>query len=101
VFEHAGAHEGLIVLLTGETGLEDLNGQQFVSHHDLRPLTEEKLKEWATQSQSYGFDWFTDQEAKIAHEICNGNPEKFKKLLDYTNRLLRVTAAKREGADNE
>jgi hypothetical protein len=82
--------QGLVVLLTAEAGLDDLKGQEFVSHHDLPPLNKETLKEWATRSQSYGFGWFTDEEAKIAHEICDGNPEKFRKLLDYTNRLLRV-----------
>jgi hypothetical protein len=87
---HAWHVEGMVVLLTGETGLDDIKGQQFVSHHDLPPLNKETLKEWATQSQLYGFEWFTDEEAKIAHEICNGNPEKFRKLLDYTTRLLRV-----------
>jgi len=90
---HAWFVEGMVVLLTGEKGLNDLKGQQFVSHHDLPPLNKEKLREWATQSQDYGFNWFTDEEAKIAHEICNGNPEKFRKLLDYTNRLLKVDVA--------
>ena len=82
--------EGLVVLLTAEAGLDDLKGQEFVSHHDLPPLNKETLKEWATRSQLYGFDWFTDEDAKNAHEICDGNPEKFRKLLNYTNRLLKV-----------
>ena len=65
--QHASDEDGLVILLTGEKGLEDLRGQQFVSHHDLPPLNKEKLKEWATQSQHYGFSWFTDEEARIAY----------------------------------
>lgn len=93
---HAMYLNGLVILITGETGLDDLEGEEFVSHHNLPPLHVEKLREWANQSQEYGFDWFADYEAQMAHTICNGNPEKFKKLLEYTGRVLSVGAIKPE-----
>jgi hypothetical protein len=88
--KHVRDVDAIVVVLTAEAGLKDLEFEPYVVYHDLLTLNQDTLKKWAIESKEYGFKWFTGEHAKMACEICNGNPEKFRKLLDYTRSVLEV-----------
>ncbi len=82
VISHACKVAGLVTVIAGETGLQNLKGLEPKGIYfpgQLPSMTWEDFLSWAREG--FGFDWFTEELAQNMHEECEGNPREFARFL--------------------
>jgi hypothetical protein len=82
VTSHACNVAGLVTVIAGETGLQNLKGLERKGIYfpgQLPSMTWEDFFSWAREG--FGFDWFTEEIAQNMHEQCEGNPREFARFL--------------------
>ena len=90
VISHAWKVAGLVMVIAGETGLENLSGQEQKGIYfpsQLPSMTREDFFSWAREG--FGFDWYTLEMAQEAHDTYEGNPREFARLLNL-RKMMKV-----------